>query len=29
MREDESSPDEYLDFYFDTGEERQKNYKED
>jgi hypothetical protein len=29
MREDESSPDDYLDFYFDTGSERQKHYKED
>ena len=29
MREDESPPADYLDFYFDTGEERQTNYKED
>ena len=28
MRENELSPGEYLDFYFDTGKERQKDYDE-
>ena len=27
MREDDLSAEEYLDFYFDTGKERQKDYK--